>query len=636
MNLKKLKWLMYRMRAMSPTELGWRVREKLTETYEKKEYYTKHLPVTQIALGKELLSLQPDVSRLNINWDNQEYLELTELDLFGIYRENEWRMKWNAGFQTANEWDETAYSPELSIGQREEIGDIRTNWELNRHYQFAALAKTYYVTGNVTVLEDLKRQFEDWNRHNLFLHGAEWTSAMELAIRINSWIYTLAFLQKAFEKWNRQEASDIIFLQELSHGILGMTEFVMRHRSRGSSANNHLIVELYAVAMSGILYAYPKWEEAATRLLTKELFLQNARDGVNLEMSTHYQAFVMEAYGLLAGQLRDCTPKEWIAQLKQMSHFLADCQGAFGETAIFGDDDSGKILDLNGRMERYYDYVLALCGQAVKERYTEETQLPENLCWLWDDRTKEQYRSSPLYEKPNASCYREGGYSFLRSKDQKVFIAVDHAALGFGTIAAHGHADALSIQAFLKGTPVLTDPGTWNYHLSGNLRNSFRSTKWHNTVGVADQNQSEMLGPFLWGKRAQTELLDCQKKPEKVILKAQTQYGTIRHTRTLRFDYKRTLWIEDCVTGIADGQNAVQNFSLGPECCLSVVKNGYRLTCPTGESELTGAKTESWQEAEYSYSAAYNHMEPSKRIFCTGQGKNGSVLFRTKIEFKAL
>ena len=33
--------------------------------------------------------------------------------------------------------------------------------------------------------------------------------------------------------------------------------------------------------------------------LTRELDRQNSEDGVNLEMATHYQAFVMEAYGLL-------------------------------------------------------------------------------------------------------------------------------------------------------------------------------------------------------------------------------------------------------------------------------------------------------------------------------------------------
>lgn len=635
MNLKKIRWLFFRMRAMNPAELGWRVREKLTEKQEKNEYYAKHLPVTQIAPEKELQDLTPDVSRLKINWDNQEYSEFTGLDLFGVYQEKDWRMKWSAGFQTPNGWDETVYSPELLIGQREDIGDIRTNWELNRHYQFAALAKTYYATGNTAVLEELKQQFEDWNRHNLFLHGAEWTSAMELAIRINSWIYTWAFLKKAFEKWN-QESSDSRFLQEMSQGILVMTDYVMRHRSRGSSANNHLIVELYAVAMSGILYDYPKWSQTAVELLTKELFLQNAPDGVNLEMSTHYQAFVMEAYGLLAWQLENHTPKEWIPQLKKMSRFLADCQGAYGETAIFGDDDSGKILDLDGRAGRYYDYVLALCGQAVKERYTEQEKLPENLCWLWDTKTQERYRSSPAYEKPNVSCYQDGGYSFIRSKDQEIFLAIDHAALGFGSIAAHGHADALSVQAFYKGNPVLTDPGTWNYHLSGNLRNDFRSTKWHNTVCVGDQNQSEMLGPFLWGRRAKTELLDCKKEPDEVILEARTRYGTVVHTRTLRFDYEKTLWIEDSVTGSQNGQDVAQNFSIGPECRLKREKNSCLISCPAGKIRITGAENESLGEAEYFYSAAYNHKDRSKRIFFTGQGGDNSVLFRTKIEFKAL
>lgn len=41
----------------------------------------------------------------------------------------------------------------------------------------------------------------------------------------------------------------------------------------------------------------------------------------------------------------------------------------------------------------------------------------------------------------DACCFKEGGNTFLRDGQDRVLIGIDHAALGFGSIAAHGHAD---------------------------------------------------------------------------------------------------------------------------------------------------------------------------------------------------
>lgn len=72
-----------------------------------------------------------------------------------------------------------------------------------------------------------------------------------------------------------------------------------------------------------------------------------------------------------------------------------------------------------------------------------------------------------------------------------------------------------------------------------------------------------MLGPFLWGRRAQTRLLDVQEDEGGVTVRAQTKYGAIRHTRTLRFDKMRTLTVEDAVEG-AQAADARKNFRLRP------------------------------------------------------------------------
>jgi hypothetical protein len=52
---------------------------------------------------------------------------------------------------------------------------------------------------------------------------------------------------------------------------------------------------------------------------------------------------------------------------------------------------------------------------------------------------------------------------------------------------------------------VIVDPGTYCYHREPRWRNHFRSTAAHNTVVLDGADQSEMLGPFMWGRRARPE-----------------------------------------------------------------------------------------------------------------------------------
>lgn len=217
------------------------------------------------------------------------------------------------------------------------------------------------------------------------------------------------------------------------------------------------------------------------------------------------------------------------------------------------------------------------------------------------------------------SVRREGGYTILRSGDQAVLIALDHGPLGFGALAAHGHADALSIQAFRNGKKILTDPGTWNYHLCANLRDLFRAETWHSTVYVTGQPQSEMLGPFLWGRRAQTRLLDVQEDEGGVTVRAQTKYGAIRHTRTLRFDKMRTLTVEDAVEGAQAAERSGRIFRLRPTYAFGSTESmhgGKRGRCRNAHG---GRRRR--QEAEYAYSGAYNHREKAARVTCRAEAK---------------
>ena len=64
-----------------------------------------------------------------------------------------------------------------------------------------------------------------------------------------------------------------------------------------------------------------------------------------------------------------------------------------------------------------------------------------------------------------------------------------------------------------RGRWVLVDPGTYCYHRDELWRDHFRSTPAHNTVSVDGLSQSDMLGPFMWGRKARARQLAWATAP---------------------------------------------------------------------------------------------------------------------------
>jgi hypothetical protein len=69
-------------------------------------------------------------------------------------------------------------------------GDHKFIWELNRHQQLVLLAQAYWFTGDATNLKEIQAQLESWFAQNPHGRGINWASALEVAFRALSWIWT--------------------------------------------------------------------------------------------------------------------------------------------------------------------------------------------------------------------------------------------------------------------------------------------------------------------------------------------------------------------------------------------------------------------------------------------------------------
>jgi len=177
---------------------------------------------------------------------------------------------------------------------------------------------------------------------------------------------------------------------------------------------------------------------------------------------------------------------------------------------MFGDSDDGYVLDVEsgppdvrsllsvgatlfGRSDfkawsgGYSELARMLMGKRGAERYDAIADLPPE---------------SRIVSK----AFPQSGYYLLQSGHRdsrdRISVVFDCGELGFKSIAAHGHADALSFTLRAFGADVLVDAGTYDYFTHPRWRAYFRSTPAHNTVTVDGLDQSEMVGPFMWGARA--------------------------------------------------------------------------------------------------------------------------------------
>lgn len=591
----KIQWYFNRLRAMSLPEIGWRLQQKRLQNKERSLYGSNERAVIGSLFDARLETLKFHPEALGINFSHKTFGTQTSIHLLGGYSYDAYKKRWNAGFQTENEWsNEFSYS--LNYKQRDDIGDARTNWELNRHFQFALLAKAYYVTKDKKYLDDLKELFYDWNAKNPFLHGISWTSVMEVAIRCIQWCVTLTFLSSC------KSSVEEKLLSDLETGIKNMAAYIALHYSRFSSANNHLLVEATAIAYAGFAFDYDVLKNLSIRILDEELMKQNYSDGVNKEMSLHYQTFGMEAYALVMHLMQSNglkVPQKWKDMLAKQCEFVSCSMISETKACEFGDNDEGKILDLEGGEISHYRYVLQICSLVLGQRYESFAHPSETVRWLFDDFDIAKCKQLPLYDNSVSRTFPQGGYTFLRSNDGKVVVGIDHAPLGFGSIAAHGHADALSFQLYVDGQCILGDPDTFIYHCWLDKRNEYRKSRNHNTVWVEEDEQSQMLGAFLWGKKAQTVLKDNSFNSEKDTVAAGStwQNGNV-HLRIITFDKKQPMIsIRD---SLQSGSESYTTLMVHPKCKVAIEGDSVNIQCGEVQVKISADSSPTLKEACYS------------------------------------
>lgn len=405
------------------------------------------------------------------------------------------------------------FAPDVDYRDARESGDCKIVWEPNRHHHLVVLARAYRATGDVRYAEAVCDQLLSWLDACPFGKGMNWRSGLELGVRLINWVWAIDLIQPSG-----------LIRGPLRERLLRSVELhvweITRKYSRGSSANNHLIGEAAGVYVACAYFnALPagrnKMHEART-ILCAEIERQSNSDGGSREQAFGYQVFVLSLYLAALSAARgvgDTWPSAFWRRLALMVAYLEALSPDGRPLAWYGDADDGYALDLNNEPRAVLTILqwaesLTGCGRATSE-VAHWIPLGKNDCAIPEfERSRNAHSSS---EFPETGYYMLSGRSPDGAHQAKVLM--DCGPLGYGSIAAHGHADALSFTLRAFGVDFFVDPGTYDYFTYPEWRQYFRSTRAHNTIEVDGTDQSEMLGPFLWGKRAKTRVTLFEARP---------------------------------------------------------------------------------------------------------------------------
>ena len=606
--MQTLNWYIRRLKAMHPNEVAWRMcssrRDFNDRILVRRRQRLRDLSVilngdgsargpgfrvSDVAVGDRawLKAEKGDVHdgydallarAKRLGWHRLDFFDLTDKHLGDP-------INWNRDHKRGQDTP-MIFSPSLDYRDVRTAGDCKFVWEPNRHHQLVVLGRAYRLSGDKEFADAVVEQIDSWLTQNPYGVGMNWRSGLELGLRLINWVWALDLIKES-------EAVD----DQLRHRIL---DSVSRHiweidrkYSRGSSVNNHLIGEAAGVFVATSYFPYLKnatsWRAKSREILCREILRQTFSDGGTVEQAMGYHFFVLQFFvivGLTARATGQDMPESYWSRLEKMFEFVAKLSEGGDCLPAFGDCDDGYVLDLGTYPHSIKEWLAvgaALFGRS--DFKAAAGAVSETVRWLLGKSGTERYEL--ISEAENHQCastaFQRTGYYLLQNgaPDSRDCISVvfDCGPLGMEPMAGHGHADALSFTLRAFGRDVLVDPGTYDYFSYPKWRKYFRSTRAHNAVVIDGRDQSEMLGSFLWGRKARAECLSWQPADTggKVIGRHDGYMrlaDPVSHKRMIDLDGRDVIIRDDI---LAKGRHKIDVFFHLAEHCLvkSLGKNRY-------------------------------------------------------------
>lgn len=630
----RLEWYARRLASMSAPELVHRVIERTKQFADARKTWSWEIfgfsgsvsPLPGFNIDRAITALTPTIEQ------HARAILAGDIDLLSARwpkpdRRDWWRGEaWTLDPASGQYWPgRGARASKSAYRNASGFGDVKFVWELNRLQFLMPLAIAARRDSDAALAGDIIDVLDGWMDANPPYDGVNWTNGIEFATRVIVALFVnTALAELASER----------FQTRLKQFIGAHVWMLARFPSLFSSANNHRVAELAALYLAHLcapdLPQAAKARRNVARALEGEVLKQFHDDGVGAEQSPTYAAYSLEWFLLAAmcgAEAGESFSDPYAGRLRTAALHLRWMMDDVGRTPAIGDDDEGRVVALGPT--RDYLYPAAIC--AATSRWMQDNKIapPAQPATLLEAFAGEflPHVEAPLGERVFAS----GGYSVSRQTSAQGvrLLAFDHAPLGFLSIAAHGHADALALWLHIGADPVLVDAGTYLYHTHNGARDRFRGTLAHNTLCLDGRDQSQIAGPFNWSNHAKARLRGNWVAEHDGYFSA---FG-VKHVRSVRVG--DSIAVSDALEGaLAAPAPWSVGFTFHPTVKLSATPDGVDAVAPSGARlSLRMIGAERIELVACDISTGFGRLAETQRIVASGSAQQPGALLTTNISF---
>lgn len=340
-------------------------------------------------------------------------------------------------------------------------------WSFNLHYceYILVLAYAYRLSGDSRYYEKAKMIIESWIDNCPEEKGGNAWEPYTISLRVVNWLAFLGELKGELK-------NDHGFMLAVNQSLACQYSRLSRDLEVDLLAN-HYLENLKALVLLACYFQDSATLNLAITKLCEQVDEQILLDGMHFELSPMYHKIVFEdllRVALAMGR-RNCSI-DFIKRFRLQE--MLDCLYSFerytNTTPLFND-----------------------CGNNVSKSKESLILAAKNHLGIY-----------PRYK----DCFPYAGYYLLQDEcEGHVFkVIVDAGELGPEYAMGHSHCDALSVELYVDGEPVLVNSGTYAYQSKDRLE--YKSTLAHNTVMANGDEQAVCWASFRTCLAGAAHLLD--------------------------------------------------------------------------------------------------------------------------------